>query len=114
MPSRQHFEIEPRAADKDRHGAACVNIGNLCLRACRPGSGRARFAPVPCAEQAVFDAFHLILGRARREDLQIGVDLRRVGVDDHANTPDLGKPVGQSEGNRALAAGGRPCNERER
>ena len=53
-------------------------------------------------EQAVFDAFHLPLAGPRAQDLEIGIDLRAVGVDDHAV-----RALGQCHPKGRLAAGGR-------
>lgn len=61
------------------------------------------------AEQSMWCARFFLDGRAGAEHAQIAVELAGVGVDDGA-----ADPLRKLEGERALAAGGRPCDERQR
>jgi len=59
------------------------------------------------AEQAVRHIGHFLWRWAGRQDGEVGIDLAGVGIDDHA----IGA-MGEANGERALAAGGRPGNKR--
>src|SRR3954471_17508171 len=58
------------------------------------------------AVKAVRHACFLVHRRARRDDPQIAIDLHRVRIDYGA-----GKPLGQRQCQRRLAAGGCPCDK---
>ena len=62
----------------------------------------------------MFYPLHFLRRRTGAEHCQIGIDLRAVGVDNHRAAPLLFKCTCEGDSTIALAARGRPCNERQR
>ena len=104
----QGADIEAGAADQ--HGQLARGVGSVDLRPRlgRPARGGAGLRPVDMAEQPMGHVAHFLRRRAGGQDRQVGVDLAGVGVDDDA----IGH-AGEADGERALAAGGRPGNKRD-
>ena len=102
---QQGPKIQTGAADEDRQSPLRMHIGDLPQRRRRPFRGRAGQGAVEHAVQPVLRPRALLGGRGCAEHGQVAIDLRAVGIDDHA--PDL-LSIFQRE--RGLAAGGRPRN----
>ena len=100
-----------KAGAANQHRQFAGRMGGVDLRPGLggPARGGAGFDPVDMAEQAMGHATHFLLRRAGGQDRQVGIDLAGIGIDDDA-VGDLG----QADGERALAAGGRPGNKRDR
>jgi hypothetical protein len=113
-PVEQGADIEAGSAHEDGQGALFVGLfdfgaGGLC-----PVGGGTGCGAVPGAEQAVGHALHLGLARAGAQDGKVGIDLRAVGIDHHGLAAPRLLRQRETDGKIALAAGGRPCNERQR
>ena len=109
-PVEQGAEVEAGASDEDRCAARGVDLGDRCLGLARPGRGIVLASAIDMAEQPMRRARLVLraIGRAA-EDAQIAIDLACIGIDDRA-----ADPLGERERQRALAARGRPCDERQR
>ena len=105
-PLGQRLEVEPGAADQDRHapGGAHLAQGRLDIR--EPAPDRIVLRRIDMAIEPVRHARLLLRRRPRRDDAQVAIDLHRVGIDDRA--ADLPR---QRERQRRLAARGRPCDK---
>src|SRR5690606_40194890 len=91
-----------------------MRVLDLSLGSCGPVGSRARFGTIPRAEQAVLYAAHLFFGRTSAQHAQISIDLGAVGVDYHGGAATALDIERQFHRQIALAARGRPCNERDR
>ena len=111
---QQCSDVQARSSHQDRQCVLCVRFGDGMARGIGPIRGRAGLRRVPLAEQPVGYAAHFFSGRSRAQYLEIGIDLRAVGVDDNGGFPPFDCSQRQPDGQIALAAGGRPCNERQR
>ncbi len=100
----QRAKIEAGAADEhQRAGMAGEDLARARLVEADREIDRA----VDLAEQKMRREPLLLLVRPRGEDAQIPIDLHGIGVDDRR----AGLP-GDAQGERGLAAGGRPCDEK--
>ena len=111
---QQSADVEPGAANQDRHRTLGMQRVDFRCRCQRPIGGGTGDSPIPGAEQAVFYPLHLLRRRTGAEHCQIGIDLRAVGVDDRRSLSGTLQPLRQFDRQCALAARGRPCNERQR
>src|SRR4051794_32014706 len=103
---RQRLEVEPGAADQDRYAAGGTRFIQHRLHVGQPASDRIVLGRIHVAIEPVRHARLFGHGRPCRDDVQVAINLHRVGVDD-----DAGKPLGQRQCQRRLAAGGRPCDK---
>ena len=82
--------------------------GNLGLHRAACSALFARLRPDDLAEQAMGDIAHVLRARPGGYDGEVRLDRAGVGIDDYA-----AGGLGQRNGERALAAGGRPGNKRD-
>ena len=95
-------------AGEDRRSAVAVRLGDLLPGHRRPIGGRARQRAVLDPVEAVLGAAEVRFARGGAQNLQVAIDLRAIGVDDH--TVDL---LSKREGQGGLAACGRPGDDDE-
>ena len=111
---QQGSHIEAGAARQDRYRAFGVKRGDFVFGGIGPIRSGAGLRPVPGAEKPVLDPLHLVDGRPRAEDCEIGIDLCAVRVDNDGAPSLTLERKRKTDGTIALAARGRPCNERQR
>src|SRR5712675_31708 len=102
----QRLEIEPGAADEDRHLADAGDLGERLAGVRHILADRIIHRGVHMAVEQMRHARLLGRAGARRDDREVAIDLHRIRVDDRAADP-LGEPQRQ----RRLAARGRPGDE---
>ena len=103
---QQRLEIEPGAADEDRCLAGGRGLREHVLRVAKPVPDRMVHGRVDMAVKPVRRALFFLRRRARGDDAQVAIDLHGIGVDH-----DAAKLSRRAQGQRGLAARGRPCNK---
>ena len=98
-PVEQGAQIEARPADQDRKSALRMDVGDLAPRHRRPIGRGAGQGAIEHAVKPVLGPRAFVGRRRRAEDRQVAIDLRAVGVDDHA-----AGPFGERERKCRLAA----------
>jgi len=105
---KEGTKIEAGAAHKNGQAALPVRAVDLRARFAGPSRCGAGLRSVNMAEEPVRGLLHFLISWPRGEDLEVGIDLTGVGVDDHAI-----RCLRQGNGERTLAAGGGPGNKRD-
>lgn len=105
----QRHQVEAGAADDDGNLALPAQLRDLCGSVLRPGAGVVARGGVDMAEQVVGSCSFLLGVGASREDIEIGVALHGVGVDDLAV-----ETLREGDGELRLAAGRRAVDQDRR
>ena len=98
--------IDTEVLNSASSGLSGMDAGDLFPRHTRPVGRRAGQGAVTDSVDPVLDLAPFLIRWRGAQNLQVAVDLRAVGVDDHAM--DL---LSKGEGQRRLAGCGRPGDE---
>jgi hypothetical protein len=102
QPFQERADVEARAAHQEHRAAAPVDLGGGGPRVGRVAAGVVRLVGAHHVEQVVRDARALLERRLGGPDVEVAVDLHRVGVHDLA-----AEAQGELDRERRLAGGGR-------
>ena len=105
-PARERLEVEPSAADDDRHAPCPLRLGECHARIDAPAADRIILGGVHVAVKEMRLARLVGRRRTRGDDAQIAIDLHGIGVDD-----GTAEPRRQRKRERRLAARGRSGDE---
>ena len=93
QPLGQRLEVEPGAADQDRHAPCALGLVQRRAGILAPAPDRIVLGGIDMAIEPVRHPRLLRRARPRRDDAQIAIDLHGIGVDDDAADASRPRPA---------------------